>query len=80
MCDFLYKESNLTFSPALVPNVEVELTPSEISGSAGDVAISFTCTATVEEDIMYAEYKFDWMLNGAPVDQSDDRINVHIYI
>ena len=57
----------------------VELTPSEISGSAGDIAISFTCTATVEEDIVFNKYEFDWLFNDASVDQSDDRINVSKY-
>ena len=54
----------------------VALTPPAISGSAADVGINFTCTATVEEDIMLDKYEFVWMFNDAPVDQSDRRINV----
>ena len=52
------------------------LTPPVISDSAADVAINFTCTAMVEEDITLDEYEFDWMFNDAPVDQSNGRINV----
>ena len=60
----------------LAPTITATLTPSEIIGSAGDVPINLTCTATVEEDIMFDEYEIDWMFNDAPVDQSGDRINV----
>ena len=68
-------EYNVDIFP-LAPNVTATLTPSEIIGSAEDVAINFTCTAAVEEDIMFDEYEFVWMLNDAPVDHSDDSINV----
>ena len=54
----------------------VGLTPLAITGSAADVDINFTCTATVEEDIRSPEYEFAWVFNDAPVIQSDGRINV----
>ena len=75
------KHANWMFfiSSSLAPTLTVTLTPSVINGSAANVDINLTCTATVEEYIMSDEYQFIWIFNGTPVDQSDGRINVRLY-
>ena len=64
---------------SLAPNLTATLTPPVINGSAANVSINLTCTATVEESITLDEYQFVWMFNGIPIDQSDERINVWLY-
>ena len=64
---------------SLAPNLTVILTPSVINGSAANVDINLTCTATVEEYITSDEYQFIWLLNKTLVDIFDKRINVRTY-
>ena len=64
---------------SLAPNLTVTLIPPVINGSAANVDINLTCTATVEESIASDKYQFIWLLNKTLVDIFDGRINVRTY-
>ena len=54
--------------------------PPVISGNVTDEAINLTCTITpVETNTTLYLFEVVWLHNGAPVDQSDDRIVVWMY-
>ena len=63
----------------LAPTLTVTFIPSVINGSAANVDINLTCTATVEESITSNKNQFIWLLNETLVDIFDGRINVHTY-
>ena len=63
----------------LVPEVTVVVEPSEISGNASEEAINLTCTATLIVNAPAIQNELVWLLNGAPVNQSDTRIMVWMY-
>ena len=60
----------------LGPNLTVVVEPLEISGNASEEAINLTCTAILIDVTTTIQYELVWLLNGAPVDQSDTRIMV----
>ena len=61
------------------PDLTVVVEPPEISGNASEEAINLTCTATLMDIETTIQYELVWLLNGAPVDQSDARIMVWMY-
>ena len=63
----------------LGPDLTVVVEPPEISGNASEEAINLTCTATLMDIETTIQYELVWLLNGAPVDQSDARIMVWMY-
>ena len=60
---------------SLGPDVMVTITPSQISGNAGQVPINFTCTAAVVESIM-STFRFPTWLHNGEVVTPDERISV----
>ena len=63
----------------LGPDLTVVVEPPEISGNASEEAINLTCTATLMDVATTIQYELVWLLNGAPLNQSDARIMVWMY-
>ena len=61
----------------LAPTLRADLSPQIFTGDSGEDPIKLVCTATVTEDVMFAEYQFKWTKNNAPV--VSDRIVVGIF-
>ena len=56
------------------------VSPSLLIGNSGEDAIELLCTAIVAEDVMLASYQFTWMKDDTPIDLSNDRIVVRMWI
>ena len=63
----------------LAPELTVVVEPPEISGNASEETINLTCTATLMDVATTIQHQLVWLLNGAPIDQSDARIMVWMY-
>ena len=63
----------------LAPELTVVVEPPEISGNASEETINLTCTATLMDVTTTIQHQLVWLLNGAPIDQSDARIMVRMY-
>ena len=63
----------------LAPNLTMVVEPLEISGNASEETINLTCTATLMDNAPTIQYELVWLLNGAPINQSDARIAVWMY-
>ena len=63
----------------LAPELAVVVEPPEISGNASEETINLTCTVTLLDVATTIQYELVWLLNGAPIDQSDVQIVVWMY-
>ena len=63
----------------LAPELTVVVEPPEISGNASEETINLTCTATLMDVATTIHHQLVWLLNGAPIDQSDARVMVWMY-
>ena len=63
----------------LGPDLTVVVEPPEISSNASEEDINLTCTVTLIDVATKIQYELVWLLNGAPINQSDARIMVWMY-
>ena len=63
----------------LGPDLTVVVEPPEISGNASEETINLTCTAMLMDVATTIQYQLFWLLNGAPINQSDTQIVVWMY-